>query len=159
MNFIFSFQKVYLKKFFSKDMNDPAAFGTNEDKPFNWPPDREPSSLKCPDDEYELVKTKASYVHKDNNKLSDKTICMAGLQGENNEYKHFDVHNLFGLTEMIPTYEAMRKINNGKRGFVLSRSTYLGSGQYGGHWSRSFRQYGWTGVGLLGLLIHFCCIR
>ena len=116
-------------------MNDPTAFGTNELKPFNWPPDRPTWSLKCPNDDYELVKTKSSYVHKDNNKLSDKTICMEVLQGEENEYKHFDVHNLYGLTEMIPTYEAVRRINKGKRGFVLTRSTFFGSGQYGGHWT------------------------
>jgi maltase-glucoamylase len=119
-------------------MNDPSAFGTNELKPFNWPEDREPWSLKCPDDEYELVKTKASYVHKDNNKLSDKTLCMIGLQGENNEFKHFDVHNLFGHVQLQPTYEAAKKIQNdenNKRGLVYSRSTFLGSGQYGGHWT------------------------
>jgi len=116
-------------------MNDPSAFGTNEEKPFNWPEDREPWSLKCPNDEYELVKTKASYVHKDNNKLSDKTLCMNGLQGENNEYKHFDVHNLYGHIQLIPTYEAAKLVNNNKRGLVYSRSTYLGSGKYGGHWT------------------------
>lgn len=116
-------------------MNDPAAFGTNEEKPFNWADDREPWSLKCPDDEYELVKTKASYVHKDNNKLSDKTLCMTGLQGERNQYKHFDVHNLYGHTQLAPTFEAAKMIQNNKRGLVYSRSTYLGSGQYGGHWT------------------------
>jgi len=51
--------------------------------------------LKCPDNEYELVKTKASYLYRGDNKLSDKTLCMNGLQGKNNEYKHFDVHNLY----------------------------------------------------------------
>lgn len=116
-------------------MNDPAAFGTNEDKPFNWADDREPWSLKCPDDQYELVKTKASYVHKDNNKLSDKTLCMTGLQGERNQYKHFDVHNLYGHTQLVPTFEAAKLIQNNKRGLVYSRSTYLGSGQFGGHWT------------------------
>jgi alpha-glucosidase (family GH31 glycosyl hydrolase) len=122
---------------------DPSAFGTNEEKPFNWAPDREPWSLKCPDDNYELVKTKASYVHKDDNKLSDKTICMTGMQGENNEYKHFDVHNLYGHVEMIPTYEAAKRLSNGpnKRGFVLSRSTYLGSGKYGGHWTGVIKNF------------------
>ena len=30
-------------------MNDPAAFGTNEERPFNWPEDELPYwSLKCP---------------------------------------------------------------------------------------------------------------
>jgi maltase-glucoamylase len=121
-------------------MNDPAAFGTNEDRPFNWPDDRDDWSLKCPDDEFELVKTKASYLYRDDNKLSDKTLCMTALQGQNDEYLHFDVHNLYAHMQLIPTYEAAKQIKNNARGFVLTRSTFLGSGKYGGHW---------TGVSLL----------
>ena len=60
---------------------------------------------------------------------------MNGLQGKNNEYKHFDVHNLYGYTEVIPTYEAARAINNNNRGFVITRSTFIGNGKYGGHWT------------------------
>ena len=67
-------------------MNEPAVFGTNEEKyfgfnlflilclksinkcvlfrPFNWPEDRNYTwSLKCPDDEYENVRIKASYLY------------------------------------------------------------------------------------------------
>lgn len=35
--------------------------------------------------------------------ISDKTACMVGLQGENNEYKHYDVHNLYGWSQTEPT--------------------------------------------------------
>ena len=35
------------------DMNEPANFGTNEEKPFNWPNDMEPWSLKCPESYYD----------------------------------------------------------------------------------------------------------
>ena len=39
---------------FLQDMNEVANFGTNEDKPWNWPPEREDWSLKCTEgDEYE----------------------------------------------------------------------------------------------------------
>ena len=32
-----------------QDMNEPANFGTNEDRPWNWPEDARPYwSLKCP---------------------------------------------------------------------------------------------------------------
>ena len=104
-------------------------------RPFNWPEDAKPYwSLKCPDDKYEQVKTKASYLYREANKLSDKTLCMTAPQGENDEFKHFDVHNLYGYAESIPTFEAARKIT-GTRGFSITRSTFVGSGKYGGHWT------------------------
>ena len=35
--------------FFNQDMNEPANFGTNEEKPWNWPEGKEPWSLQCPE--------------------------------------------------------------------------------------------------------------
>ena len=60
---------------------------------------------------------------------------MTGIHGENKEYKHFDVHNLYGYFETIASYEAAKKISNDGRPLVTSRSTFLGSGKYGGHWT------------------------
>jgi maltase-glucoamylase len=61
---------------------------------------------------------------------------MTGLQGEKDQYMHFDVHNLYGYTESIPTYEAAKKISGpNSRGFSITRSTFIGSGKYGGHWT------------------------
>lgn len=61
---------------------------------------------------------------------------MSGLQGENDEYTHFNVHNLYGLKQAIPTYEAAKKISGtNSRGFVITRSTFIGNGKYGGHWT------------------------
>ena len=34
-------------------MNEPAAFDTNLDKPFNWPPDKPDWNLKCPINEWD----------------------------------------------------------------------------------------------------------
>ena len=124
-------------------MNEPAVFGTNDEKPFNWPVNAKPYwSLKCPDDKYETVKTKSSYLYEkspgEKVKLSQKTLCMTGLHGENNEYKHYDVHNLYGYYESIPTWEAAKKLENKDRGFVIARSTFLGGGQYSGHWTGVF---------------------
>lgn len=55
----------------------------------------------------------------------------------------YNTHNLYGLSEAIVTLRAMEK-QTGKRSFVLSRSTFSGSGKYGGHWGgdnwSNFRQ-------------------
>ncbi len=36
-------------------------------------------------------------------RLSEKTICMASLAGENDEYLHYEVHNLYGYSHAIAT--------------------------------------------------------
>jgi len=54
-------------------------------------------------------------------------------QQKDGKFRHYDVHSLYGLSESIVTIKAARQAT-GKRSFILSRSTYLGSGHYGGHW-------------------------
>lgn len=34
-------------------MNEPAAFDTNKDKPFNYPPEKQPWNLICPVNEWD----------------------------------------------------------------------------------------------------------
>jgi len=44
-------------------------------------------------------------------RLSDKTICMATKFGENGEYLHYNVHNLYGQTQAIATQRHYVKNN------------------------------------------------
>ncbi|CAH1773121.1 unnamed protein product [Owenia fusiformis] len=121
------------------DMNEPANFGTNEDKPWNWPVGEPAWSLKCPDDEDPPYMTRAAYHfdYNDNTKkgrLSDKTLCLIAKQ-KDGQYDHYDVHNLYGHSQIKPTLNAIRKaVGDDKRSLVVTRSAFPGSGAMAGHW-------------------------
>ncbi|KAM9389825.1 sucrase-isomaltase, intestinal-like [Phaethornis superciliosus] len=62
--------------------------------------------------------------------LEDKTLCP-----DSKTYlgEHYNTHSLFGWSETASTFNAIQQAT-GKRAFVLSRSTFVGSGKHGGHW-------------------------
>jgi alpha-glucosidase (family GH31 glycosyl hydrolase) len=64
--------------------------------------------------------------------IYSKTISTSSLQY--NGIRQYDSHNLYGFTEAIATNTAQEKLT-GKRSFVLSRSTFPGSGAYAAHWT------------------------
>ncbi|KAF7699232.1 hypothetical protein HF521_003974 [Silurus meridionalis] len=67
--------------------------------------------------------------------LIHKTLCMNSQQflSDGTPVKHYDVHSLYGWSHAKPTYDALLKVT-GKRGIVVTRSTYPSSGKWAGHW-------------------------
>ncbi|MBZ3891739.1 Lysosomal alpha-glucosidase [Sciurus carolinensis] len=63
--------------------------------------------------------------------LQAATICASSHQFLST---HYDLHNLYGLTEAIASNRALVK-TRGTRPFVISRSTFAGHGRYAGHWT------------------------
>jgi alpha-glucosidase (family GH31 glycosyl hydrolase) len=100
------------------DMNEPSNFvdgsinGCNLNSTLNSPP---------------FVPTKIS-----GGNLYSKTICPSATQYLST---HYNLHNMYGHYEAIATYKALLNIDNNKRPFVLTRSTFAGTGQYSAHWS------------------------
>ncbi|KAI7897105.1 alpha glucosidase [Mucor mucedo] len=65
--------------------------------------------------------------------LSEKTVAMTAQHYGN--ISHYDVHNLYGHAEGYITRQALLAYNSSTRPFLLSRSTFAGSGSYMGHWT------------------------
>ncbi|XDB49451.1 hypothetical protein AB1E18_003024 [Capra hircus] len=63
--------------------------------------------------------------------LFARTLCM---DTEFREGLHYDVHSLYGYTMARATDAAMETIFPKKRHFILSRSTFAGSGKFAAHW-------------------------
>uniref|UniRef100_A0A8C3J0N4 Maltase-glucoamylase n=1 Tax=Calidris pygmaea TaxID=425635 RepID=A0A8C3J0N4_9CHAR len=82
--------------------------------------------------------------------LFSKTVCMDAVQAWGRQY---DVHNLYGYSMTLSTKEAIKTLFPGKRSFLLTRSTFAGSGKYSGHWlgdnTASWDQMKWAIPGML----------
>ncbi|CAF4498566.1 unnamed protein product [Rotaria socialis] len=63
--------------------------------------------------------------------LSSKTLCPSAQHAISS---HYNLHNMYGYFESIATHLALKTIRH-KRPFVLSRSSFAGSGQYAAHWT------------------------
>ncbi|CAH1245726.1 MGAM [Branchiostoma lanceolatum] len=97
------------------DMNEPKTFkngsltGCGDDR-WNYPP------------YVPAIKGKLMY---------ERTLCMDTLQYWG---RHYDVHSLYGHSMAIATHSAMRRVFPDKRGIIITRANFVGTGQYSGHW-------------------------
>jgi len=64
--------------------------------------------------------------------LNTLTLDMDTIHGDSG-YIEYNVHNMYGLSESMATKVALESTMN-TRSFVLSRSTFSGSGHHTGHW-------------------------
>ncbi|XP_054313799.2 lysosomal alpha-glucosidase isoform X2 [Pongo pygmaeus] len=126
------------------DFTNPAALAWWEDMvaefhdqvPFDgmWIDMNEPSNFirgsedGCPDNELENPPYVPGVV---GGTLQAATICASSHQFLST---HYNLHNLYGLTEAIASHRALVKAR-GTRPFVISRSTFAGHGRYAGHWT------------------------
>ncbi|XP_034250014.1 lysosomal alpha-glucosidase-like [Thrips palmi] len=64
--------------------------------------------------------------------LFSKTICPSAKHYRGN---HYDLHNMYGISEAIITSFALVEIRNEKRPVTISRATFPGHGHYAAHWT------------------------
>ncbi|XP_057201681.1 lysosomal alpha-glucosidase isoform X2 [Triplophysa rosa] len=104
----------------------------------------------CPDTDLEKPPYTPGVI---GGQLNSETLCMSAQQ---NLSSHYNLHNLYGLTEAIATYRALLKVK-ATRPFVLSRSSFPGLGRFSGHWTGDVRsdweqlRFSIPGVLLFGL--------
>ncbi|KHJ80422.1 glycosyl hydrolase, family 31 [Oesophagostomum dentatum] len=119
------------------DMNEPSNFDTDTYDSNQLRADNANPHLSCPisgpDAEFDNppYKTYAIY-NRQGDQLCSKTLCMLGKTGRRT-MDFYNTKNLYGMSEARASIQAL-SATTGKRGAVISRSTFPSSGHYGGAW-------------------------
>ncbi|VDL71286.1 unnamed protein product [Nippostrongylus brasiliensis] len=116
------------------DMNEPSNFDTDT---YTDQPSSSNGHLACPisgpDAKFDNppYQTYAVY-NRPGEHLSSKTLCMLAKTGRRT-MDFYNTKNLYGMSEAKATSVAL-SATTGKRGAVISRSTFPSSGRFGGVW-------------------------
>ncbi|KAJ2007691.1 hypothetical protein GGI04_001423, partial [Coemansia thaxteri] len=122
------------------DMNEASSFCTgscgsgkpeSEVPPFPWTLDPPPPHRPLSTNNTFLVPPYA--IHNPETELSDKTIETIARHA--NGVIEYHVHNLYGYMESKATYDFLVNYRPNRRPFILSRSTFAGSGALVSHWT------------------------
>ncbi|KAJ8097684.1 glycosyl hydrolases family 31-domain-containing protein [Lipomyces tetrasporus] len=110
-----------IKKFHQIDSFDGLWIDMNEASNFVTPPGYEPA--------YRINNNGAWGVQGLNSRtLSTNLTHYSGIS-------EYNVHNLFGHYEAIHTHSALSALNPGQRTFILTRSSFAGTGHYSQKWN------------------------
>uniref|UniRef100_A0A7E4V345 Gal_mutarotas_2 domain-containing protein n=1 Tax=Panagrellus redivivus TaxID=6233 RepID=A0A7E4V345_PANRE len=122
------------------DMNEPSNFATNQDHDKKRGVKGAPgdTTLKCPltgpDSTFDMppYKTEGVYIWGDSTTMSSNTLCLIAstMRGQTNFY---NTKSLYGYSEAVATWAGLEKAR-GKRGAIISRSSFPGMGTVSGHW-------------------------
>ena len=66
--------------------------------------------------------------------LSEKTLAVTARHPRTGALQ-YDAHNLYGHTSAAATAAALAAANHGRRPFLYTRSSFLGTGRHAGHWT------------------------
>ncbi|RXG51050.1 Maltase-glucoamylase, intestinal [Armadillidium vulgare] len=117
------------------DEDEPSNFGTDTNASF---PYTGRAALQCPVNFLDDPPYATLAAFDDANtvkRLSDGTLCMAAAHNNGSAtLYHYDVHSLYGYYQSKATFDALSTlVRPGIRPFVVMRSTFPGSGQFGAH--------------------------
>lgn len=78
--------------------------------------------------------------------LYSRTVCMDATQHwKDYPHTHYNLHNLYGHSMALATEYALKSYGHTVRKLLLSRSTFVGSGKYVGHWIEGIKGT-WSGM-------------
>ncbi|KAG0048360.1 hypothetical protein BGZ83_006665 [Gryganskiella cystojenkinii] len=113
------------------DMNEPSSFCNGECSK------NDPATGSSDEQSYEQTKAKGMQYSINNAgheaSLEEKTVAHFAIH--KNGIKFSDTHNLYGHLEAMATHKALLNMRPDQRPFILTRSSFAGTGAYAAHWT------------------------